>query len=287
MRKFFALAASLLVIAEFGFSGTFAIKLGSGLGYISGGDFAKGIRGWSDYYADVYDSLRGEFLAPHFGMNLSAEVIYYFKPNMGLGLSTGYARYARGSEASYDLGYVSSTEQFKPKISVIPITANFHYLLPLRPKLTLDLAAGASLYFASLSWDYTMNLSLLGYSGSDQFTYSAARGGIGFQAGAGAEYELSSAISVVLNITARYASIAKFQGDWTEKGSGNIWDFSDSGSNIYAWYYDWKFNETSYPQIAFQDERPTGTTVSNSRYARLGLTGFVATFGVKIRLPFR
>ncbi|MCJ7564095.1 MAG: outer membrane beta-barrel protein [Candidatus Aminicenantes bacterium] len=285
MRKFFALAVSLLVIAGFGFCGTFAIKLGSGLGYISGGDFAKGIRGWSDYYAAEYNSLRGEFLAPRSGMNLGGEVIYYFKPNMGLGLGVGYARYAKDSEASYDLGYASSTEQFKAKISVIPITANFHYLLPLLPKLTLDLTAGVSYNIAKLSWDYMRDFTLLGYSGTDQFTYSATRGGIGLQAGAGAEYELSSAISVVLNVTARYASIAKFQGDWTERGSGNIWDFSDSGSETYAWYFDWKFNETTYPQIVFQNEKPTGTTVSNARYARLGLTGLVATLGIKIGLP--
>jgi hypothetical protein len=153
------------------------------------------------------------------------------------------------------------------------------------PKLTLDLTAGVSYNIAKLSWDYMRDFTLLGYSGTDQFTYSATRGGIGLQAGAGAEYELSSGISVVLNVTARYASIAKFQGDWTERGSGNIWDFSDSGSETYAWYFDWKFNETTYPQIVFQNEKPTGTTVSNARYARLGLTGLVATLGIKIGLP--
>jgi len=294
MRKFLALTGSLLIFASVGFSQKFALKLGGGWGQASGGDFAKYIQGQSDYAHDAFTT-NDRFVFPHLGMNFGGEFIFYFRPNMGLGLGFGYFRLAKDSEIAYDFGDVSATEQLKPNFMIIPLTLSFHYLWPLSSKLSLDLEAGISSFLVKLDWDYTTNFHLAlpndpsqVYEGVDQFIFqSGYRFGSGLQAGVSLEYRLFPRISLVIGGLGRISllSASGFKGNWTEQGSGDLWNFLDSGSGTYVWYYAWKFNDKTYSQVVFQDEEPAaGATVSNVRRAKFGLTGFTATIGVKIGL---
>lgn len=284
MKKVLLFAITLLLAVPFGYSQKFAIKLGLGSNYASSGDFAKGIKGEMAYLEDEYD-VKGGYEVPYFGMIVAGECIYYFKNSMGIGLSFGYFKHAVDSEVSYDIGYISVKERLKPRIAVFPVAVNMHYLLPLSPKFSIDCAGGIAYYLAMLKWDYKMSLSLLGFSGYDEYSFKSTSGGFGAQAGVGLHYAFTSRIAVCFDIVGRVVPkslFARFKGDWTESGSGDIWQYHDSGSDQYAWFYDWKSGERAYSQIVFQKEKPSGTTVSNSRYAKLGLTGFTATIAVKL-----
>jgi hypothetical protein len=294
MKRAFALALSLFFIASFGFSQKFALKLGSGWNGISAGDFAAGLKGQTDYLSAAYSGLTGEFLSPHAGLNFQGEILYYLRSDMGIGFGFGYSRISKDSEVDYESSTESNSisikERLSPGFTVMPISINFHYFRPLSPKFTLDFSAGPSLYIANLDWNDTVDLSMRlpndttqVFSGTDQFIFkSAGRLGFGVQIGVGIEYALSPGIAAVFSIVGRLASVGGFTGDWTEQGSGDFWNFSDNGTNSTAWYYDWNVNQKTYGQLAFQDDMPSGTMVSNARSAKLGLSGFAVSIGVKI-----
>jgi hypothetical protein len=294
MKRAFALAVSLFFIASFGFSQKFALKLGSGWNWISGGDFVDGLKGQTDYLAAAYTGLTGEFLSPHAGLNFQGEILYYLRSDMGIGLGFGYSRISKDSEIDYESSTESSStsgkERLSPGFTVMPISINFHYFRPISSKFTLDFSAGPSLYIAKLDWSDTVDLSVRPpndttqiFSGADQFIFtSAGHVGFGVQIGVGIEYALSSGIAAVFSVAGRLASVSGFKGDWTEQGSGDFLNFSDSGTGSAAWYYDWNVNQKTYGQFAFQDDMPSGTAISNARSAKLGLSGFAVSIGVKI-----
>ena len=296
MKRAFALALALFFVASFGFSQKLALKLGSGWSYISAGDFVDGLRGQTDYLTAAYTGLTGEFLSPRSGLNFQGEILYYLRSDMGIGLGFGYSRISKDSEVDYESvtesNSISVRERLSPGFTVMPISINFHYFRPISAKLTLDFSAGPSLYIAKLGWSDTVDLSLRlpndttqVFGGTDQFIFtSAARLGFGVQIGVGIEYAFSSRLAAVFSVAGRLASVSGFKGDWTEEGSGDFWNFSDNGANSSAWYYDWNAGQKTYGQLAFQDDIPSGTMVSNARPAKLGLSGFTVSVGVKIGL---
>jgi hypothetical protein len=283
MKKGLMMAMILFVAVPSGFAQKFEIKLGVGPCYASHGDFAKGIKGQMAYLEDEYE-VTGGYQVPYFGMIYAGECIYYFKKSMGIGLSFGYFKHVADEEVSYDIGYISVKERLKPRIDVFPVAVNFHFPLPLSAKFSMDCAGGVAYYLAMLKWDYKMSLSLLGFSGYDEYSFKSTTGGFGAQAGVSLSYALTSRIAVCFDILGRLvpASLfSRFKGDWTESGGGDIWDYYESRSDQFAWFYDWKSGENTYSQIVFQKERPSGSTVSNERYAKLSLTGFTATVSVR------
>lgn len=284
MRKGFVLAFICWLAFPLGFSQTLSLRLGGGLGYGTGGDLAKGLRGQRDYYAAEYDNLTGEFKLPKFGWAAGGEILVHLKPSLALGLGAGFERHGIKSLVGYAIGVVEVEENLKPAFDVIPLTGSLHLFLALGPKLKLDLSAGGGAYITRLNWDFGYDIALLGYQGSDVYTFRSSKVGFGFQGGVGLEMALSSKLSLVLNVLGRVAKIGPFLGDWTETGTGDFWSFADNGGDHVMYYYDWTLAGKTYPQIVFQSGPPAGTSVSNAREAKLDLTGFTASFGIKIAL---
>jgi hypothetical protein len=264
-----------------GYSQSLVLKLSGGLSYAGGGDLAKSIKGETDYLGADY-SLTGEFKAPHLGMDFGGELIYYFGSKFGIGLGLGYSRYAKDSALSYTIDLVGVQESLKPKYSVIPITANIHYLLALSSSLSLDLMAGAGYYLATLDWDHRMDMEIMGYKGNFEYTFKSTKGGVGFQAGLGLELKITSRAALVWAVWGRYASISELKGEWTDKGGGELWSYEESGSGEYAWAYDLMYGDKTYSRVVFNTDKPVGSNFSNVRYAKLSLSGLATTFGLKI-----
>ena len=290
MKKLGALAFSLLLAASLSYSQKIAVKFGGGIGSSSGGDFASGLLGMTKYLRDEYPGAGGEFSAPRSGLSLNGEIVYYFRKDMGIGLGFGYLELSKDGAVTYTADIISAKERLQTRFNVIPITLNLHYLVPLSNAFRLDLSAGVGGYLAKLDWNYQTDLSLRlpddpsqVFNGSDTIEFESGLGfGFGLHGGAGLEYAFSPRLVVCLNLTGRLASVSGFNGSWTEKGSGDFWDFSDSGTDAYLWSYDWGVNNTTFSQLGIQKETPAGLTISNARHARLGLSGFSATVGIKI-----
>lgn len=274
----------LFAAASLGFAQKFSIKLTGGLNYAGGGDFSSGLQGQMDYLKAEYN-VTGAYRFPNLGINASGEFIFHFTPNIGLGLGVGYFQHVKEGKVAYDFSFVKVEEMIKPKTSVIPITANIHYLLPVSSKINLDFSAGGGAYFTTLNWDYRSDVDIIGLKSYDQSTFKSTKTGFGLQAGVGLEYALSAKIAIGLNIVGRCAQVSGFKGAWTDSGGGDLWSYSDSGSDRLPWYYDWKLpGGHSYPQIVFQEDQPAGSTVANARLAKLILSGFSVTIGLKIDL---
>lgn len=264
-----------------------AIKFGAGIGYASGGDFSAAVRGLTDYTKFLYDDLDGEFRPPHLAADIIAgEVIFYVRPRLGFGIGAGFFQLARSGELTYGLGDASVREKLRPVFSAVPIQANVHYRVPLSEKLHLEFNAGISYFLAKVKWQWeqTLDFASFQYTFSDRFTYTARRGGFGFQAGVGIEYPLSTRIGLILQLTGRAATIKAFKGSWTEEGGDGTYNFNETSSNQKAWYYDWETNATTYGQIVYQETQPASPTFRNVREARLNLSGIGVVLGIKIRI---
>jgi hypothetical protein len=279
--KAFFLFVVLAAMVSFGYSQSFGLKLSGGLSYAGGGDLAKGIKGETEYLGADY-ILTGEFRGPYLGMDIGGEIIYYFGSKFGIGLGVGYSRHAKESAVSYNINQVGVQETLKPKYSVVPITANLHYLLALSPKLSLDLTAGAGYYLAMLNWDHRMDMEIMGYTGNFEYIFKSTKGTVGFQAGLGLEMKITSKAALVWTVWGRYASISELKGDWTDKGGGELWSYEDGGSGGYAWYYDLRYGSQTYARVVFDTDKPAGSNFSDVRYAKLSLTGLVTTVGIKV-----
>lgn len=283
MKRFAIIAAAVAIMAAAAFPKTLSLSLRGGAAYAGGGDLAGGLRGLMDYYSTEYSDLSGRHAFPALGWAAGGEVLLHLGPRWALGLGAGYERHGRESLVSYGFGAVQVSETLTPVVGAIPVTGMIHLFLPVGNKMKLDIQAGLGAYFASLDWRSRYVLSVLGYEGTDDFSFSSSRLGFGAQAGLSLEWPLSSGLSLILNARGRFARISGFEGGWTETGSGDLWSFTESGrGTLYS--YDWTTGGATYRQIVIQSGLPEGSAVSNAREARIDLTGLTATVGIRIRL---
>jgi len=292
-RQAFALAV-LLGLAAVGSAQTladpapgaprFSIRLGGGAAYATLGDLGLGIAGQESYLRDEYGELDGSYETPKLGSSFGGELLYALSPRFSLGLGAGYARHAKASQVTYAIGFIDVRERINPRLTLIPLELNLHMAIPLGRSFAFDLFAGPGYYWASFDYEFRMDLDLLGMSGYDVYTFKSRRGTVGFQAGLGFEVALGSRLALVLNAVGRYARLSDFQGDWTEEGGGDFWEYSDSGDGDAMWYYGWTYEDKKYDQVAFQAEKPFGSLVSDVRPARIDLTGIAVFLSLKIRL---
>jgi hypothetical protein len=280
-KRFLLLFAALAFLASPGFSQSFSLNLYGGLSYAGGGDLTKGVKGEGELLGADYD-ISGSFKAPYLGMDFGGEIVYYFGAKLGIGLGVGYFRHAKESAVSYDIGPVGIKQTLSPKFKVIPITANLHYLLTLGPRVRIDLSAGAGYYLTTLDWENRMDIEIMGFSDYFDYTFKSTKGTIGFQGGVGLEVKIAPKLALVWTVLGRYASLSELKGDWTDKGEGDLFSYSETGSGHYAWYYDLKYGGKTYSQIIFDSDKPAGPDHSDARYAKIGLTGFITALGIKL-----
>jgi hypothetical protein len=281
MKKTSLLAIVLLAAVSAGFGQKVTLRLGAGWESVTGGDLAAGIQGQSDYLAATY-AAAGSYQVPHGGWIAEGEIIFQLSARIGIGLGAGYLRHMQASQVTYTVSSIATTEKITPDVHAVPITLNFHYLVPVSSRLKIDVFAGAGYYLTTWNWAYRTDLALSGYAGYEEYTFKSAKGGFGLQGGLNLEYTLATNFAFVVGVTGRYASIDQFSGSWTDQGGGDFWEFNDAGTDHLAWYYDWQVGGRTYGQLAFQPSQPAGSTISNARSAKIDLTGFALTAGFKI-----
>jgi opacity protein-like surface antigen len=277
----FLLTAVLIAPPTAGAQG-FAVKLFGGYNYMNGGDVKDGQKGILDYYTEFFPLLgytaHQEYKPLRDAWDVGGDIIFYFTPNIGIGLGAGYIQSFTGASTLALTRPLTTTIDFTstPKVSAIPIRASLYVAIPLGTGASLTLHGGAAYYLAKMQY------VLKAAAGTDweQVEIKADGKGIGFHAGIGLEVDLSSNLSFVVEGTGRLANIDGFTGTnmMTSSGGGSV---SESGT-LYFYKYNYGVLGT-FSEIDLRDTVPSGPAYSDIREAKVDFSGFSARTGLILR----
>ena len=327
-------------LSEWKEKGRKSLYISGGASYINGGDLNGMIRGYSDFIRDLNDHYQTDYSIDwkefKWIQNLKAEVLLNLSNSFSLGLGVEYlARTQKGTmtlndaysgtfdEDLYYYNYslednLSSWPQ--PKLIVIPVTCDLYFFIPAGKKAEVFLKAGVGYYFGKLKYneasmrDYKYQADYYGSddtfwyrwidnrSDNDTCAYEAKCKELGYQAGIGVDFKLSSLFSLVVEANYRYVNFKDWSGNgseslsWTEESgrsdlginteSGN--DYDSWGGKI--WYYELYVPDLNkqYKQIFLHEEAYKegewiqGAEIKKVRQAEINLNGFSLKAGIKI-----
>jgi len=252
-----------------------SLRLNFGGTYLLGGDYNKGMQGFSDYERDIIGSSETfmdnmKKLGP--GFQAGFELLYHFSPGFAVGLETGYLN--ASVESSFQREWRNYKITLSPTLSAIPVLIDLNYFLPMGKKWKLRTMAGAGVYISHLDYLYDIQSTVNPYNGE---WMPEGKTAIGAKAGVGIEYTLSKRLSLTVEVTGRYAEITGFKGPW--KGIYNGVEKSGTDSVLYIYDYDGQ-----YPMIGIYGEPPAGPHHQNVKEATFSLTGVAAVAGIRINL---
>jgi hypothetical protein len=319
------------------------IKLGfslsGGLGMINGGDFNAYIRDWNAYCADYNDYYNGDYYTIDWKemksmTNFGGEVFARFGKNFGVGLGVEYIKKSNpgniawddeGSETdTYWWGYVNysyyehDTYVYDQTLTVIPITLNLYYYIPLDHTGEVYFKVGPGYYLGTLK-------STLDYSGSwgyyDEYHWSdgdlwpphwksdtvesensnadATCNTIGFHFGAGFNFNLGNNIALFGEALYRLANFKEWKGSagydynyqrdygWYNNGWVDHVTITASDDDTWdgdLWHYIWHSSsfDADYTEIGLWEDKPDDTSSrSEIRPAEININGFAFKVGIK------
>lgn len=270
-----------LSLAAFGFSSGFSIKLNGGANFLMGGDYNKIIED-----ANANPNIlgfpatgTGELKQLTMGWNFGAEFIMNFTDEIGLGLGVGYITASNDSTLTASIGALSASWNYKPSVSVIPITLNFHYFLPIGETMKVNFSVGPGLYISTFEFDAHVVSTLLLTDYTDTFTPDGKLA-FGFQGGLGLEIAVSPSVSLCLDVFGRMANITGPHGQHVLAGMILGFTGSVTGTNDTFYYYE----SGGQSFAAIQATLPSGAGVTNAREGSVSLSGVGATVGFKINI---
>lgn len=281
MKKALLGVVLCLSLAVFGFSTGFSIKINGGANFLMGGDYNKIITD-----ANAHPNIlgfpatgSGELKNLNMGWNFGAEFTMNFTDEMGLGLGVGYITASNDSTLTATIGALSASWNYKPSVSVIPITLNFHYSLPISESFKVNFSVGPGLYISTFKFDAHIVSALLWTNYTDTFTPDSVLA-FGFQGGLGLEIAVSPSISLCVDVLGRMANITGPSGPHTLAGmilglSGSI-----TSTNDKFYYYE----QGGWSHAAIQATLPTGSGITGAREGSVSLSGVCAMAGFKINI---
>ena len=262
--------------------GVIWLKASVGQAAVRGGDYNLGVDGSNDLYRSLYSNVNGVFSKLDRGLDLDMEIGYSLSSRLSLGLSLGYLQFREADAVEYDWrgGGIDHHNRIsvEPLFQAIPVMANIHYSLPIW-KIRLNLMAGGGAYICRFRYDEDFESTQFDWKYS--YAFKASQTVPAVHAGIGLEVPLSRRLSVVLDVTGRYARADEIKGDGALSGSLDGLPYSAAGGNDFFWRYDYESGDNTYPQTAFQEYVPTNPDVSGARKARLNFNGFAAKIGFK------
>ena len=285
MKKFIVgiLSGALLVFLLAGTAGAqvrFGFRTYGGLSYLSTGDVNKGVESWSDFYKIIYlhDYTTSDKYKPlNLGLDFGGELLIQFSPQFALGLGSGYITASKNFEMNFrKLGELPVTYTSETKMGAIPIRLSLYYFLAVGPGISVSLHAGTGYYLANLDFLQRIETS----AGFEEIRFDTKGGGLGFHGGFGLEIALSSMISLVFDLTGRFASFSNFTGDQTIAVSG--FSLTERDLNVYFL----KINEWPYGTFSLlylNDTTPSGPEIISADRAKVSFSGFSSFIGFLFR----
>jgi len=308
--------------------------LGGGMNNIDGGDLNRNIRDSNTRYEDLnmitdpYSNimhwkemkwmphLKGEFILRIFkkvGIGLGFEYITKTNPRrITLSRFRGWGEGTRMESFSS----FSWSNQSEHKLTVLPITFNVYYFIPIGRVVEAFLTGGVGYYIGNIKFDESSRfysaetydyftasgdfIESLRYQNHDNstFEFEVKSNTIGFQGGLGFDFQLSPSISLIFEGNYRFVSFENWEGsgaftrDGTRKVSYLVGNYSDeiieTDSKTYdgkLWFNEYQDTSTDdwYDVIDFYEEKPEDDTRHrNSREGEINFGGFVLRAGFRI-----
>jgi hypothetical protein len=288
MKRGIASAAALVLMAALpAFAGEqVSFKLLGGLARIQGDDYNAGILGAYELARDMADSVSGGYKKIADGWIFQGEIVNFWGPHFGVGLGGGYYRMSNTGElagtASVPDPTYTFTSTYTPKISVIPLFLNVHYLTRLTPGISLDLFTGPVFEIVQFSFARNATSSLNALSETE--TFNASGTALGLQGGLSVGLHIVRGVTLVADGLYRAAKLKNLSGNWFLTSTTSSGTVTQSNSAYYMWSYEYSAGGV-YHQIGFFDsDGPSGEGISGARKAHLNLSGLVAMIGIRLTI---
>jgi opacity protein-like surface antigen len=282
MRRLIFASLIFLNILPLGQAGDISIQFSGGIKYGLLRDVNSGIRGYLGLYADsgtyyggtVIDKTKSLHFVPNYSVGFSLK----FNSDYSIGLDVGRIRANHMSEITIrypderpeDNAFVETT------IDSVPIRLSVFRYYALNRAMKAYFAGGLEIYptrFRSVNWP----------AGAGNTLHQSAHSiGLGLLYGAGLEIKVLSDIALVLEALGNYAKIGKLKGTLLAEGSSLPYEIKGT---LYYWEQATTIGpdfQEIYSHLMIQESAPSGDPYSHVRSAKIDLSGFTLTAGVKI-----
>ncbi len=285
MKKF-AIGVPLLVLLILLLAGTahaqvrLGFRLSGGLGTLSGGDLNRGAEGWAEYYRldTLHDySPAGEFKPLPMGFDFAGDLILQLNPRIGIGVGSGIFTASKSYSIDYThTGWDPVAFTSRTTAGAVPLRLNMYYFLPLGPAFRVTFCLGGGFYLANLK----LKIRAENQTYFEDYDFKARGSGLGLHGGLGLEVVLSPALSLVLDLTGRWAVLSNFKGDFIVS---NTWSYGlTPDADLYFFLaQDPPFG--TFPLLFMSSAEPSGPAYSDVRRARVDFSGLSAALGFFFR----
>jgi len=276
------LATILMVLSAAACSyGEIQLGISGGMNWISGSDFNSAMRGMNKLYGFWFTDIQGSLHELRSAAGWQAEAVYFFSPNVGVGLSLGAFRPTTDDRVVFLEANAPGEKLFRSKLLVMPVSLNLHYRLPLASRWRIDGYAGAGLYLSRFDFFE----SHLFESRQQKFVsdFKGNRSAVpGLQGGIALEFQVSPHLSLFLGGGLRLAVLSPVSGhaSTTFTDPSQTLTVADQPGDYY--YFDHLYGEESFGYIIFAQTPPLDDFVRNARKAEISLSGASLSCGIRI-----
>ncbi len=250
--------------------GLIGFYIKGGLGFVDSGDFNNLIQGYRNYWSRTEDYINW----PELGMMMEfgAEIILNFTPNVGFGIGAGYiTKNNIGEYGSQDPVFQVDYDR-EYGFSVIPISGNLHIRFLSTRLFGFSIHGGVDYLMGNLTHTYTFQSG----SGSSTRKEEVKSNTVGYHGGISIAINFSSRVSLVLEGSSRFADFKEWKGSVDSPDTGNF------DGELYYYEYESAYYEEYYPRMWVWSSTPSSSYYRNVRLARINLSGFSSTIGIKI-----
>jgi hypothetical protein len=262
----------------------FTLGLTAGWGLYCGGDYNAAMNGYNDFIDEFYPGGAGRYKKFNTGFNAGLEGIYWFKPNMGLGLGVNWYQSAfSDNPVDFEAGANSFRYDISSSVNVVPVTLNFHYQMPLCELSFLEFFFGPGLYFGC--FDFLKDYEYDYYDEQGTYEFNGKSTALGLQGGAAVTFPIvKDKLWFFGGIEGRTTSLKNFKDAWSDAGRilGN--NYSESGTGHQFWTFDAENGSKSFPIFYFGEDKPAGLGVKNARAGSVGGGGLQLKIGLRAGL---
>jgi opacity protein-like surface antigen len=257
-----------------------ALAFWGGGRYAAVGDLNAGAKGLARYYeARLAAAGEGNVKALHFSYLFGAEARLPLALGFSFSLGAEYGSGESPGSVVYKDGSQEVSLTTKPRVRAIPISlALVYYPLPV-----FYLKAGADYTFARCNYTYRLTKINSGSKTESwqEWTGEASSSGFGWLTGVGLDWNVTSGLSMAVEIAYRHSRLADFGGEGLYQES-TAYQSTEKGK-LYYIQVDTGTAEV-VPLVFIREKKPSEAGVLAARKAELDLSGFSLKLGIKFQL---